>query len=298
MQLFVSYRKWLVGTIVTSIITLTGYTLPAQERPAYAIFSGDGKPVKYRKMIKALSEADVVFFGELHNNSVAHWLELQVLKDLHSVRSEVVLGMEMFEADNQLVLDEYLRGIIDEKSFLNEARLWDNYKTDYKPLVEFARKNDLPVIATNVPRRYANLVYRKGPDALDSLSNKTREWMTPLPLEVDYDLPGYKAMIEGMGQHGSGSAKNLVAAQALKDATMAHFINMHHSPGSAFYHINGAYHSKDHEGIIFYLTKINPDLTIITLHTVEQADLEDLDDDAQNSGDFIICIPDDMTKTY
>src|SRR5690606_25570583 len=124
----------------------------------------------------------------------------------------------------------------------------------------------LKVVATNVPRRYANLVYRKGVSALDSLSQQIQAWMTPLPLEVDYDLSGYKAMMEGMGQHGSGTARNLVAAQALKDATMAHFIAAH-CAGTLFYHINGAYHTQNQEGIITYLKKIAPDLRTLTIHT-------------------------------
>ncbi len=71
------------------------------------------------------------------------------------------MGMEMFEADDQIVLQEYGQGIIEEKHLLKEAKVWDNYKTDYRPLIEFAREKKLPVTATNIPRRYASLVYKR-----------------------------------------------------------------------------------------------------------------------------------------
>ncbi len=292
-------KKDILHRLMVLVIALQIFA-PAfsQEKAAYAIFSSKGKSVSYGKMIKALVKADVVFFGELHNNSLAHWLELQVMKDLHGANQNLILGMEMFEADNQIILNEYLQGLIVERSFLDEARVWNNYKTDYSPLIEFAKERGISVVATNVPRRYANLVYRKGLYALDSLQAESRNWMSPLPLSVDYTLPGYRAMLEGMGQHGPGSAENLVASQALKDATMAHFIQTHVVKGGIFYHINGAYHSQDREGIIAYLGKMDPGLEIMTIHTVEQAELDKLDENSVNKGDYIICIPGDMTRTY
>ncbi|HYF71120.1 MAG TPA: ChaN family lipoprotein [Ohtaekwangia sp.] len=274
------------------------FLLAAQVKSAYTIFNHDGKRISYQKMIKALSETDVVFFGELHNNTLAHWLELQLLKDLYDSNGNLTVGLEMFEADDQVVLDEYLQGIIEEKTFIKEAKVWDNYKTDYKPLIEFARKLKVPVIATNVPRRYANLVYRKGIQSLDSLSPAIKQWIAPLPLVVDYSLSGYKSMLEGMGEHGGGSARNLVASQALKDATMASFIARHQTKGNLFYHVNGAYHSQDNQGILNYLRQLKPELKISTVHVTEQADIEKLEESTFNKADFIICIVNDMIKSY
>lgn len=77
-------------------------------------------------------------------------------------KDNLILGAEMFESDNQVILNEYLAGLISQSSFENEARLWPNYKTDYKPLVEFAKTNKLQFVASNVPRRYASLVNSKG----------------------------------------------------------------------------------------------------------------------------------------
>jgi uncharacterized iron-regulated protein len=269
----------------------------AQERPAYRLFDSEGKEVKYEKMIKELEKADVVFFGEQHNDPISHWMELQVMKSLYEKDNQLTLAMEMFEADDQLVLNEYLSGVIEERHLLVEAKVWDNYKTDYKPLVEFAKEKKLPVVASNIPRRYANLVYRKGIQALDSLPAEGKQWIAPLPFEIDLELPGYKSMITAMGPHASaGTAANMARSQASKDATMAYFILK--AKKGLVYHVNGAYHSQNGEGIIWYLKKVQPRLKVATLHVAEQADIEKLDDANKKAADFIICVPKDMTKTY
>ena len=272
-------------------------TLMAQDKPAYKIYTKDGKPSDFTTMMKESAKADITFFGELHDNSMAHWLELQVMKDLFAQRGSVTMGMEMFEADNQLILDEYVSGLIDEKLLLNEAKVWDNYKNDYKPLVEFAKENKQKVVATNVPRRYANLVYKKGIDQLNSLPLEAKNSIAPLPITIDLTLPGYKSMIDGMGSHGApGSAENMARSQAVKDATMAHFILKNRT--FPFLHVNGSYHSQNFEGIVWYLKKADAKLKIVTLQVVEQKDIDAVEVENRGFADFIICVPSDITKTY
>ena len=268
----------------------------AQDKPAYKIFDSEGKEVKYEKMITAVEKADVVFFGEQHNDPISHWLELQVLKSLFEKDKSIALAMEMFEADDQIVLNEYVKGVIEEKNLLSEAKVWSNYKTDYKPLVEFAKANKLNVIASNIPRRYANLVYRKGISALDSLA-ASKHWIAPLPIMIDLELPGYKSMISSMGGHGTtGSAENMAKSQAVKDATMAYFILKNRN--GKVYHVNGSYHSQNGEGIIWYLKKAEPVLKTATIHVTEQDQLGSLNLENKKLADFIIVVPADMTKTY
>jgi uncharacterized iron-regulated protein len=278
------------------LLLLLSADLVAQNKPAYKLFTAEGKEIGYDKLIKELGKTDVVLFGELHDNALDHWLELQVLKDLYAVRNDLVLGLEMFEADDQIVLGEYLNGTIEEKHFLTEAKVWDNYKHDYRPLIEFARERKVKTIATNIPRRYANLVYRKGIAALNSLPEDAKKWMAPLPIEVDLTLAGYKNMTT-MGGHGSNaSGVNMASSQAIKDATMAYFIEKNRN--GIFLHFHGAYHSQNYEGIGWYLKKYAPGLSVVTIHTVEQDSVEKLEDGNRGKADFIICIPEDMTKTF
>ena len=148
-----------------------------------------------------MSQSDIVMFGEHHNNSIVHWLQLEATTDLSKL-SGLTLGAEMFEADNQTQLNNYLKGEIDQKTFDTVARLWNNYPTDYKPLVDFAKENKLHFIATNIPRRFASEVFRGGFKSLEALFDEEKSWVAPLPIKYDANLPGYVKMIEMMGGHG------------------------------------------------------------------------------------------------
>ena len=245
-------------------------------------------------MIEALSEADVVFIGELHNNPIVHWLQLEITRDLGKKKT-LVLGAEMFEADNQEALNEYLAGNIDAAGLDSTARLWKNYKTDYAPLVDYARENNLPFVATNIPRRYANSVYKEGFDVLHTLSEEEKSWIAPLPIYYNAEWPEYKGMLEMMGDH---SSPTMPMAQASKDATMAWFISQNLEDETLFIHYNGSYHSDNHASIINYLLRTNSDLKVMTLTTVEQEDVTRLNSEEQNKADYIICVDKDMTKTY
>ena len=269
------------------------------DKPAYRIYNPKGKDIPYSKMVRQLEDADIIFFGELHDNPIAHWLQRELTGDLHaSGGKELVLGAEMFESDNQLLLDEYLGGMITEAKFEDEARLWQNHKTDYKPLLQFAFQQGIPFIATNVPRRYANLVYREGFEGLDSLSREAKEYLPPLPVPYDPEQPGYKAMLE-MGQMGHGKAnENLPKAQAIKDATMGHFILKNWSSGKQFLHFNGAYHSDNAEGIVWYIREQEPGLKISTITTVLQESTDSLEQASAGKADFTIVVPKNMTRTY
>jgi uncharacterized iron-regulated protein len=274
------------------------------DKKAYQLFNQKGKLVEYEQLVTDAMEADIILFGELHNNPICHWLELQLLKDLHTKKKDkLILGAEMFEADDQVVLDEYLQKKITSRHLETESKLWNNYATDYKPLVEFALNNNLPFVATNIPRRYASMVAKSDLAALDSLGNDVKKWIAPLPIEVDLNLPGYKKMMNTGGEsgmaHGHGmNMGNLAKAQAIKDATMAHFILSNWQPGQTFLHVNGSYHSDNFEGIVWYLKKQNPQLKILTIASVEQPEVTKLQDKSQSLATYILAIPSDMTKTY
>lgn len=270
------------------------------DNPAYILYNTEGKDVKYSKLINDALDADIVLFGELHNNPISHWLQLQLAKDVFETKKEnLVLAAEMFETDNQLLLDEYLGGTIKQGNFEKEVKLWDNYSTDYKPLVEFAKVNKLRFIGSNVPRRYASLVNSKGFEGLENLSAEAKTLIAPLPVAYDPELPGYKAMMDTTGSMGkSHITPNLPKAQAIKDATMAHFILKYWQPGKLVVHFNGSFHSDNFDGIFWYLKQQNPDLKILTISSVEQDTIKNLKEENLNLADYIICIPSDMTKTY
>jgi uncharacterized iron-regulated protein len=266
----------------------------AQQKPAYVLYNAEGKKVSYKKMIKELAKKDILLFGESHNNAIAHWLELAVAKDLSENRN-LTFGAEMFEADNQQALNNYLAGKITAKGLDSTARLWSNYKTDYAPIVNFAKEKNAAFIATNIPRRYASLVSKKGFEALDTIPALEKNWMAPLPMDYDATLPGYVKMLEMMGGHGG---PNMPKAQASKDATMAYFILQNFKPGNLFIHYNGSFHSDNYDGINWYLKRKQPELKYATISTVSQKNIKELLAENKGKADYIICVDEDMTNTY
>ncbi len=280
--------------LIVSFFLFSGFKA---DKPAYLLYNKDGKTVKYNKMLNELEEADVILFGESHDNPISHWLELELTKDLYELKKEkLVLAAEMFETDNQVILDEYLDSLISQSYFESEARIWPNYKTDYKPLIEFAKVHGIHFVASNIPRRYASLVNKKGFDGLNQLSDEAKAFLPPLPVAYDAELECYKSLMNmsGMASHVS---PNFPKAQAIKDATMAYFILKNWSPGKQVLHFNGSYHSDNFESIYWYLKRANPDLKIVTITTVSQKEVKELSETNTGVANYTICVDEDMTKT-
>jgi len=287
--------------VLASFIMLVAAT---SDKPAYRLFNTKGKIVDYGDLLKEAKKADIIFFGEMHDNPICHWLELELTKDLYNEKKEkLILGAEMFETDNQLLLKEYISKMIRKKDFEAEAKLWKNYATDYAPIVDFAREHGIKIVATNIPRRFAAIVNLKGFEGLDSINAYQRGMIAPLPIKFDPELDCYKKMKEAMGGDAGGAhnSDNIVKAQAIKDATMAHFILKNGMEGMTFLHFNGSYHSDSYQGIVWYVKEYNKrnefDLKILTISSVEQGSPEELDEKNMGLADFIICTPEDMTKT-
>lgn len=314
-----------IFSFLLSIIILSSFS---SDKPAYRLFDKTGEKASYAALLKEAQDADIVFFGELHNNPICHWLQKELTADIHAFKGkDLVLGAEMFEADNQLIIDEYLSGLISVSKFEDEVRLWPNYKTDYKPLMSFAKDSGLYFVATNVPRRYASVVHKSGGlSALDKLSEEAKSFLPPLPIKygekekVVYEkmfsftrAGGMKMKKKKMSKkteapvnmmQGKAHAKkmpdfsSIAQAQALKDASMAYFISKNYVEGKTFIHYNGSMHSDNFSGIILYLNKYKPNLKIVTITTCLQDNLSQLESEYKNKADFVICIDENMTTTY
>jgi uncharacterized iron-regulated protein len=280
---------------ITSIFYF-GFAQAETDKPAYLLYNSAGDVIAYSELLEQALSSDLIFFGELHNNAIAHWLQHELARDLsNDPARNLIIGMEMFETDQQILIDEYFSGLISQRSFESEARLWNNYQTDYKPVVEFARENDLKLVATNIPRRYASSVYMQGMEVLNSLDDRAQYWIAPLPIEVDLQLPSYKNIAEAAHGHGGD---NLIYAQAVKDATMAHFILLNMGINDRMLHLNGSYHSNDWEGIVWYIKETVKGYDILTINTIIRDDIHNVDPDDLISADITLVVPSRMTTTY
>lgn len=287
---------------IFKILVLVAFcSLNAQDFKAYQFYTQKGKEIKTDKLISELSDYDVVFFGENHNSSINHWLQLKVTEALYQKKNgQLILGAEMFERDNQPQLNQYLNGNFDAKKLKDSARLWTNFPTDYKPLVDFAKAKKLNFVATNVPRRYASQTAKEGLESLNNLPEKDKAYMAQLPVKVTLETPGYPEMKAMMGDHADGTkTMNFIAAQAIKDATMAESILKNFKSGKIFIHYNGNYHSKEFGGIYWYIRQKNPTLKMAVISVFESEDPElKIPEKDYKPTDFNLVIPADMTKTY
>lgn len=282
--------------VIAVFIAFLFNSIYAQKKPAYQIFNDKGKKVSYKKMMKDIKKSEILFFGELHNDPIAHWLQFEIVNELAmNFDNHLTLGFEMFESDQQIVLNDYLNDQIKARTFEESESLWPNYKTDYKPIIDYAKQNKISCIATNIPRKYATLVYKNGREVLDSIPASERGLMCPIDFKVDTSLSQYSMLVK-MGLHSGGL--NFVNAQAIKDATMAYFIDLNWNPNNFFIHLNGSFHTDFYQGIIWYLQQYKPEVDYRSISVVSQDDISKLEKDYHHRAHYIICTPNSMTKTH
>jgi uncharacterized iron-regulated protein len=287
-----------LAIILIAIISVKAF---AQSKPAYQLFNNKGEIADYSLMIEDIAKVDMVFFGEYHTDPIAHWLQKEVTKDIYNLRgNDLFLGAEMFESGNQLVIDEYLQGLYPIDKFKPEvSQLWKNFDTDYSALLDFAKDHKLRFIATNIPRRYASIIHKKGLNYIDSLSVDAKKLISPYLLEnFDPEVRAYKEMADHMGGHVPKNMLNIQAAQASKDATMAYFSVKNFNEGNILIHFQGSYHSNNNQGIIWWINLLNPGYEIKSLTTVYQSEWDELGDEERSEiADYIIVVADGMTQT-
>ncbi|WP_231915324.1 ChaN family lipoprotein [Lewinella sp. 4G2] len=263
---------------------------------AYNLFTKEGTATKYKKLLKSAAKADIILFGESHNDALGHWLQNTVFRDLQDLDGRpLALGMEMFEVDQQQALEDYLVGDIELKA-LDEVGegVWPNFRTDYEPIAKWAQANGISVYGTNVPRKYARVVFREGFKGLRPMAESGE--FPPLPIPYDPNQPAYVEMLEMMpGGHGG---ENFPKAQAIKDATMAWRISQVLPENGRLFHLNGSFHSDNYQGIYWYLDRYAPEKKVMTITVVEQEEVDDLLKENEGKADFIFTVPATMTKTY
>lgn len=268
----------------------------------FRAYDGNGNPVEFSKIIDALENADVVFLGENHDDPTAHALQLEIFKrafEKYGQSRSIVLSMEMFERDVQSIVDEYLQDLINENNFISSSRAWNNYKTDYKPLVEFAKANKLPVVAANAPRRYVNRVSRLGRDSLNVLSPEAKSLLAPLPYNQaskDYAEKFNKLM--GMAGH---EPTKILDSQSLWDATMGYSISQvfKKHKNALVVNLNGSFHSENRWGTPEHLMKYRPKtrFLVVTMRSDESFP-NFAKDKHQNLGDFVIITDPKLPRTF
>ena len=286
----------------------------------YRIYSVKlAKEVLLNDIAEEMKNYDVLFFGEEHNDSVGHYLKLELLKKMYeSYGDKISLAMEMFETDCQLVLNEYLQGHIREKNFLKEARAWSNYR-DYKPMIEFAREKKMDVLAANAPARYVNLAARKSRNALLELSDFAKSFLPPLP--YDTATGGYYVKLKQVSHMPAAALKDStkedtvkmppvqtfqmpaygIHSQSLWDATMAYSISQYlkKHKGKKIMQVNGKFHSDEGFAIVTQLRKYSPQTKSLIISTASDDSFPNIDwSEYKKFGNYIIITDPKVPRTF
>lgn len=286
------------------------------------IRSADQQPITLPHLVQELAPSDVIFIGEVHTHSASHLLQMQLLATLYQHRPQLMLSMEQFERDQQEVVNQYLENKIGEQTLIAQSHAWPNYESDYRPLVEFAKAHQIPVIAANAPKSLVRCIALRGPAFVDQLPEQQRAY---LAADLTQASAAYQARFrqfmsgEGAfhqspqkgqeanatphaaaphhhpgGAHGAQTAQlsNSFYAQLARDNTMAESIAkaLDAQPDHQVIAINGAFHSDGGLGTVESLKRLRPDLQIRVLSPYERkAEASDLAT-AAGQGDYLYAI--------
>lgn len=179
----------------------------------------------HEAIIEDLKTTDIVYLGEVHDRAADHEAQLKIIQALHENNPNIAIGLEMFQRPFQGVINDYLAGNITEAQLRKQTEYdqrWGFPWSYYAPLLQFAKTNNLPVLALNTPTELTRQVAREG---LESLTEEDFRYIPPLS-DIDTDDPEYRQFLKEIysqhhGHGNSGNFDNFVAAQVLWDETMA-----------------------------------------------------------------------------
>ncbi len=259
-------------------------------------------------IVTDMQNYDVLFFGEEHNDSVGHYLEAQLFERMHKAYgAKTALSMEMFDRDVQPVMDEYLAGLIKEKQFVKDARVWSNY-SNYKPMVEYAKTNNLHVVCANAAGRYSSLAVRKGMKGLMELPEASKDHIAPVPFDTATG-PYFQKLVDVMTGHDTAAGPeavtmpgmDMVMGQSTWDATMAwsiaQYLKAH--KGDKVFQVNGRFHSDEHYAAVTQLKNYRPKAKSLVISSGSDDNFPNINwvDHAAN-GDYIIITDPKVPKTF
>jgi uncharacterized iron-regulated protein len=250
-------------------------SFPATQYDAVLLQLSSRQPLNIDELASKLEGIDVVIVGEYHGHHASHLLQSSLQAALYRQNPKQVLTMEQFELESQLELNRYTEGKSGESEMMEDTAAWDNYRASYRPLVEFARTRDIPVLAANAPADIVRCIGQKGPDYLDTLDEERRR---RLPQKPFVDTPAYeeKFIAAVSSSHGAGDPstkeriQNIYHAQLLRDNTMAmRILDARRAyPDHQILHVTGTFHSEERLGTVAMLESRAPEISVTVISPV------------------------------
>ena len=258
----------LTGCVSTTATTYTPTSPDVTSFYDYKLYSPSGSAVSLTDLTSELLQADVIMIGEWHTHAGIHRFQTDMLKQLSSGKLPVALSMEQINRDKQDVLDEYLNGLIGEQTFIQKSNAWPNYESDYRPLIEFAKRADVPVIAANAPKKIVRCIGLKGIDYLGQLDSEQRSFVAET---INTEDSQYKEKFMASMHHGKPEqTEKQYAAQITWDETMAEsivdYLTTH--PRTQIVHVAGKFHTEGGLGTATSILNRNPSLNVVVVTPV------------------------------
>jgi len=298
------------AAVLAACVTPGPTTTPSalKDLTDFALMYTDGgkaapTPMSVAQAADVLKAFDVIFIGEEHRHPGNHIAQMALFRAIQERAPDVSLSMEQFERDVQPVVDEYMSGKIGEQPFRTKSRAWDNYPVSYRPLVEYARAKNLPVIAAEAPNAVIRCVGEKGAEFLATMNPEQRGWAAAvLHLNDGPYKEKYMRFAAGDGSHGEGgdkekaalAAQRSFAAQVTRDDTMAESIYLHlqKNPGRKVVHLNGSFHSESFLGTAERLQWRDAKLKIAVVNPIDVkvGDALKVSDEDAKTGTFVLLI--------
>ncbi|MBR9875270.1 MAG: hypothetical protein GYB23_13480 [Vibrionaceae bacterium] len=258
----------LTGCVSTTATTYTPSSPDVTSFYDYKLYSPSGSAVSLTDLTPELLQADVIMIGEWHTHAGIHRFQTDMLKQLSSGKRPIALSMEQITRDKQDVLDEYLNSQIGEQAFIKQSNAWPNYESDYRPLIEFAKRADVPVIAANAPKKIVRCIGRQGVEYLNKLDSKERRFVAET---INTDDSLYKEKFMASMHHGKpAQTEKQYAAQMTWDETMAESIvdYLAAHPGTQMLHVAGKFHTEGRLGTATSILNRNPRLNVVVVTPV------------------------------
>ena len=198
---------------------------PLQLQVGAVLETATGNVISMDELIGKISKASVVYVGETHTSMEDHRIQLEVLQKLSVEGGCVELGMEMFPATAQPILDRYIEGQMSQEDFLKEVEWQENWGFPYslyRGLVDWQKQKRMPVLGLNAPNRIVSKIARGGLDSLtpDERSQVARHFHLDDPVNRERIRKAYS-------EHEKGKIKDFESffeAQLTWEETMAQTI--------------------------------------------------------------------------
>jgi len=151
-----------------------------------------GRTLTLKQLAQEIENNQVIYIGENHDNSSHHQIQLYIIKTLYNQNKRIAIGMEMFQSKFQNAVNEYIFGNMSEQQFLDKTeynKRWGYDYSLYKPIIDFAKKNNVPIIALNIESEVIKDISKKGISKLHASD------LNKLPKHIDFTNNKYRKFL-------------------------------------------------------------------------------------------------------